>query len=324
MNAPSTWHEAYTASVTSAALLDIPARSVLHVTGADRIRFLHNFCTQAIDQLSVGASRETFFLTAQGKIVAHATVFIEQDRVALIGPAAQATALAQHLDRYVVRDDVQVVDASRQSLHRLLTGPNVSNLLEHTFPKLELADQHTVSIGNATEAELTLREVSWLDQPSWFVSALSTDGDLSLERWPDVVAGGEAAWHARRIESFWPEYGIDIDGSNLPQEVGRDQLTLHFQKGCYLGQETVARIDSMGHVNRQLVTIECAADATLMPGTKLTSDGKEIGQVTSHAFSPRRNACLAFAYVPTRNAEIGTAVMLNGLQGKIVKNGAAP
>ena len=90
---------------------------------------------------------------------------------------------------------------------------------------------------------------------------------------------------------------MDITEKNLPQEVARDQLAIHFQKGCYLGQETVARIDALGHVNRLLVGVRFESSETPAVGTELSRQGKAVGAVTSSAWSPRLNAAVALAYV---------------------------
>ncbi len=120
-----------------------------------------------------------------------------------------------------------------------------------------------------------------------------------------VAAGARgidhAAWDARRIEWGWPLQGLDITEKNLPQEVDRDRLAISFVKGCYLGQETVARIDALGHVNRTLAGVCFLAaqpGAPLpAPGLELTRDGKPAGHVTSSCYSPTLAAPLALAYL---------------------------
>jgi folate-binding protein YgfZ len=109
-----------------------------------------------------------------------------------------------------------------------------------------------------------------------------------------------------RIEAGVPLFGRDITADNLPQEIGRDQVAISFTKGCYLGQETVARIDALGHVNRQLVGVRFEGNEVPAVGTKLTAEGKEVGQVTSAAWSPKLAAPLAIALVRRGHAKAGT------------------
>jgi hypothetical protein len=100
---------------------------------------------------------------------------------------------------------------------------------------------------------------------------------------------------AVRIEAGLPLFGVDFNADNLPQEVGRDAVAISFTKGCYLGQETVARIDALGHVNRQLAGVRFSGEAAPAAETKLTHAGAEVGQVTSASYSPQLKAPLALA-----------------------------
>ena len=110
---------------------------------------------------------------------------------------------------------------------------------------------------------------------------------------------GAQAMHQARIERGTPWAGIDVTEANLPQELARDARTLSFTKGCYIGQETVARIDALGHVNRTLVGVRFGGPRreTHETAPEITLDGNPIGQVTSWAHSPRLGAPLALAYV---------------------------
>ena len=110
-----------------------------------------------------------------------------------------------------------------------------------------------------------------------------------------------------RLEAGVPLFGQDITDDNLPQEIGRDKLAISFTKGCYLGQETVARIDALGHVNRQLVGLRFEGGTVPPAGTKLVADGKEVGHVTIAAWSPKLDARLAMALVRRRKQGRHTA-----------------
>jgi folate-binding protein YgfZ len=102
-----------------------------------------------------------------------------------------------------------------------------------------------------------------------------------------------------------PLFGVDFDDSNFPQEVGRTEEAISFTKGCYLGQETVARIDALGHVNQQLAGVRF--DGTDLPatGVELTHAEKSVGRVTSSTFSPQLQAPLALAMLRREHTGIG-------------------
>ena len=116
------------------------------------------------------------------------------------------------------------------------------------------------------------------------------------------------AVESARLEAGVPLFGHDITADNLPQEVARDARAISFTKGCYLGQETVARIDALGHVNRLLVGLKFAGQAAPPTGTVLLAGQQDVGHVTSAAWSPRLAAPLALAYVRRSHAKKGSTL----------------
>jgi folate-binding protein YgfZ len=126
------------------------------------------------------------------------------------------------------------------------------------------------------------------------------------------------AVEAARIEAGAPLFGRDITLENLPQEVGRDAQAISFTKGCYLGQETVARIDALGHVNKLLVGVKFAGDQLPAARTPLRAGGKSAGEVTSAAWSPRLGAVLALAYVKRLLAKPGTRLESDAGSAEVV------
>ena len=106
-----------------------------------------------------------------------------------------------------------------------------------------------------------------------------------------------AAFDALRVEADMPLFGVDFDASNLPQEVARNDRAISFTKGCYLGQETVARIDALGHVNQELTGVRFEGAEVPAAGTELTHGGSVAGRVTTATFSPRLDGPLALAMV---------------------------
>jgi folate-binding protein YgfZ len=117
---------------------------------------------------------------------------------------------------------------------------------------------------------------------------------------------GRRAFDTARIEAGFPIYGRDISERNLPQEVARDELALSFVKGCYIGQETVARIDALGHVNRLLRGIKLHSDHVPADGTELRAAGQTIGEITSATCSPLLAAPMALAYIRRGYDQPGT------------------
>jgi len=135
-----------------------------------------------------------------------------------------------------------------------------------------------------------------------------------------AAACGEKAFRAARIENGTPLYAVDISEENLPQEIGRDQLAISFTKGCYLGQETVARIDALGHVNRILCGVRFSCDSVPGVGTPLFSDvpDKSVGQITSSCWSPRLKSPLALAFLKRGHHEPGMKLKWEGGAAEVI------
>jgi folate-binding protein YgfZ len=133
-----------------------------------------------------------------------------------------------------------------------------------------------------------------------------------------AIECGRDALETCRIEAGMPLFGRDITDDNLPQEVNRNAQAISFTKGCYLGQETVARIDALGHVNKLLVRLQFLGQGVPSTGSELTLDGKTVGHVTSATFSPRIGKALALAYVRTASTEPGTRLQSAGGDAVVV------
>ncbi len=111
----------------------------------------------------------------------------------------------------------------------------------------------------------------------------------------------------------------DISSENLPQEVNRDKQAISFTKGCYLGQETVARIDALGHVNRLFVAIRFDGMIDAIATSELTVDGKPAGRITSQSFSPQLSCTMALGYVRRQFAKPETMFQAGETTGQIVQ-----
>jgi hypothetical protein len=291
----------YRAARESAVWADFSDRTKLEVRGRDRARFLHNFCTNDIKRLKPGQGCEAFVTTAQGKIVAHLRVYCEPESLWLDTVPAMAEPLIRHFDRYIIADQVELLDRTA-SLHQwIVTGPRAADLLAATAAGTPLPN------GDLVHAEVQLAGV-----PSRVRgSSLLGDGGFDIlcdagsslavrtafER-SGLRAIGAETMAVLRIEAGTPQAGVDIDDTNLPQEVGRDRQAISFTKGCYLGQETVARIDAHGHVNRRLVGLVFPSCQAMAPrGSVLLAAGKEVGNVTSCAISPGLGSTIGLGYV---------------------------
>jgi len=270
--------------------------SVIDLVGKDAPAILHNLTTNVVKTLEPGGpGSETFITNLKGKCIGHVLAFRTEEGYRLIGAAGQSDAIVALLDQYTIREDAQprIEDASWQGwLAESLPGQTSHSLRQQS---IEIA---------GTPA--TLYDVPWLGlsadaEPGFRGRLVLTPVDMNFSgadigkaigaRTDDGEAGvgddvDTDTFHRLRIAAGYPWYGVDFDDSQLPQEVNREPETISFTKGCYLGQETVARLDALGKVQKKLVrwSIE-GADTPPAVDTKLFAEGeKPVGRLTSVAW----------------------------------------
>ena len=292
----------YDALMNAAGLIDLTSRGRIRVTGDDRARLLHAMSTNHIQGMQPGQGVYAFFLNAQGRILADAFILCFEDHFLLDTAADTRESLREHLDRYIIADDVTLDDVTDQTFALGLEGPKAREIAAAAampgpadrFAHIRWGDYTVASI--ASSAADGLR-----------IYGPEEDRDSALELLESagaIAASGQDA-EAARISSFRPSYGVDIDERTLPQE---SQLmdAVHFQKGCYLGQEIVERVRSRGHVNRLLMGFRISPGVTVARGAKVLFEGKEAGEVTSAT----AGAGLAFVRAP--GARSGSLAEIDG------------
>jgi len=310
---PRAEYEALTRGVAVARLLQ---RTQIEFTGDDRAAFLHNLCTNDIRRLQPGQGCEAFITNVQGKTIGHGYVFCEASSLLFDTVPGQGATLLPHLEKYHIREKVVVHDRSTEWSEILVAGDQAGDLvhrLSGVSPPVGRCDSVHVDPlfperPSRSAPAISLRRVD-LCGPQTFL--LSGETAAIEAAWAALLgAGARSCGHETvemaRIEAGTPLFGQDITDKNLPQELGRDALAISFTKGCYLGQETVARIDALGHVNQTLRGLRFHRQIVPTPGTVLTAADKTVAHVTSAAFSPRLNAPLALGYVRRGQTAAGT------------------
>jgi folate-binding protein YgfZ len=283
-------------------------RTQLELTGPDRARLLHNLCTNHILDLQPGDGCEAFVTNVRGKILGHVLVFCAEDSLTVDTVAGQADELISHLDKYAIQEDVEIHDRSQTWADLLVAGRELPELWESLALGPLPQAQYRQTAAEISGNPVAVRRVPMTAAPTLLVSGDTQTLDLLAESLSGAgaIACRPEPLETLRVEAGWPEYGRDITESNLPQEVNRDRQTLHFDKGCYLGQETVARIDAVGHVNWKLMGLQFSGPSVPAAGTELMHAGKTVGRVTSAVYSPRLNAPLAMGYVRREHEAPGT------------------
>jgi len=306
-------------------LADRSDRVRLEVAGPDRAKFLHNVTTNEVKRLPSGRGCEAFVTSLQGKTIAYVIMLAAEDRILVRTDPEGAGLALPHLRKYGVFDDVTIDDVTDETFEFHLAGPRADELVREIGGRLpeELEYAHV-----ATEIEgqpvRIIRESPTVLPGLTLIGARSsaqTVRDVLLDRGRDfdLFELDPQTFDVLRIEAGTPVFGKDISEKSLPQEIGRDDRAINFVKGCYLGQETVARIDAVGHVNQILRGLRIEpSSACPAPGWVLKDEDKRVGLVTSAAFSPHSHTTVALAMVRTSHSNPGTVLGLGPPDGASV------
>jgi folate-binding protein YgfZ len=272
------------ALLEAAGLVDRSNRDVLRVTGPDRLAFLHSLTTQQLEGLAPWHGGEALVLSPQGHVEHHLVLADDGESTWLDVEPGAARPLADFLDsmRFLMQADV--ADVSDDWALLSVVGPDT----ERALPRLDGAEPYDV-----TPLDGVVPAASGPGGGAGFARRMPGPGaraaDLLLPRGGvEAVAdslglplSGLAAYDALRVEAGRPRLGVDTDHRSLPHELGWIGTAVHLSKGCYRGQETVARVHNLGHPPRRLVRLHLDGSVERLPGTgdAISSGEKQVGYV---------------------------------------------
>jgi folate-binding protein YgfZ len=307
-------NDAHNALAAAALFFDQTHRARLEVTGPDRARFLQNLTTQDVKRLNPGEGREAFVTSPQGKTLGYVTILAAHERIVVRTEREGLAPVLPHLSKYGVFDDVTLDDVSDRTFEVHLAGPASEAVLRQAGAELPEAGELRHAETHVGGSRVRVVRESPTGRPGWTLIGDRADTTSvsavidQVGRSFGMVRIDPEGFEPLRIEAGTPAAGRDVTPENLPQEVGRDDRTINFVKGCYLGQETVARIDALGHVNKLLRGLLIPGTEPPPPGSVIDAGGKPVGAVTSAAFSLGRGCVVALGYVRTTHAAHGTPV----------------
>ena len=271
-------------------------RTSIEITGNDRVKFLHNFCTADIKKLQPGELCEAFVLNLKGKLLGLVHVACHAAHLSVNTVSGQADVLMTHWNTFRIREQVAFRETTNELVWIFLFAQsNEGNAANSVVPQLASSWFQTVQFGCET-IQLSRGEFAG---PGWLLELKRDDRAkiFSTLAETNAVAATQEQLAAHRIRYRTPWYGVDADTETLPQEMQRDALAISFTKGCYLGQETVARIDAIGHVNRLLVCLRVSAPVDVALPVALTQNQKEVGKLTSAVWSELDSSHIALATI---------------------------
>ena len=306
------WEAEYRAFRQGAGLFRPPSVTQVEVTGSQRAEFLNRLSTNRVDRIQAGEGLETFLADANGRILHYVFVYAGPESLVLHTAAGMGKSLCSHLDYYLIREDVQLHDRSSQWGALILAGPQSADIVQRlTAAHLPSGAEYIANITTEWNGRpLMVRRMQERGFQNFHLAGDAGDmGSLwQALRQLGATSCGMRALESVRIEEGFPVIGLDITDKTLPQEVGRNEKAISLNKGCYLGQEIVARIDSRGAVNKILSGIRFPTTDVPTAGGELSHGGQPVGQITSAAYSPGFGASVALAYVRRQFHEPGSVL----------------
>jgi tRNA-modifying protein YgfZ len=299
--------QALEAANSGSMLVDRSHWGQILVSGEDRLRFLHNQSTADFNALKPGSSCNTVFVNSTGRTIDLALALILENEVLLMVSPGKGNAIFQLLDRYIFFADKVTIQETTQASFSLI-GPQSHQILATLQSEIPSGFQQTVDIDG-----ILVRIVadSGLGLPGY---TLFMDAAAAPQIWQKLVdlgaiPGGEECWEELRIHQGRPAVDRELTTDYNPLEVGLWQ-TISFTKGCYIGQETIARLNTYKGVKQYLWGIELEGTAEI--GSDLILDDTKVGTLTSC------NGQRGLAYLKSKVGGVGLQVQVGNTTGKIV------
>ena len=289
---------AYQAALTDVAIFDRSVVGKLSLIGLDAVPFLHNLCTNDIKNLKVGDGCEAYLCDPRAKVLHQLWVDRTALGLRLETVPGQDEALNKTLDRYLISEQVEIINETNMLKQFHIAGPKAGSILAESL-KIVIPQQE---FSHTTVNNMRVRRRDILGLKGYDLIG----GDIALS----LPAGDTATYETLRVEAGSPEYGKDIDETRFVMEVARAERAVSFTKGCFPGQEPIVMArDRAGFVNRAFLGMKVLEGGVIPHGTKLTNNGQDVGIVTSSVLSPRLNAPLAIGYVKRGHQERGTKLL---------------
>jgi folate-binding protein YgfZ len=293
------------AAERGALVVPAPELGTIAVNGSERTSWINGLLTCDLAGLSPGKATYGLVLVKIGRILADAWVLPAGERLLLGVPRDRVGLLREHLEKYLMMEDASHADASAEFSWALVHGPRATELVT------EVPALHG---GFGGAFDITGLGGGVIAAPKERMAALLDD---MTRRGPDIVTGSDADWNELRVRRGVPRFGVDFGDKNYPQEASLERIAVSFQKGCYLGQEVVCRLEMRGHVIKRIVPVRLVGDPP-EAGTEVHSpEGKALGTVSSAA-PEEPDGALALAMVRLDFTEPGTKLEIAGREATVV------
>ena len=293
-------------------LVDISNRGKLILSGKEHIKFLQGMLSNDVSSLNTSEGNYATTLTVKGKMISDMRVFKESESVYIDLEPGLNDKLRDHLVKFRLSYKADIDDITNLYSLFHLFGPCVTEKISKVFSnKIESMLENSFLICNIDNIEIKIFKVNRTGETGYDFLIKNDKGsqfwELINSFKPNLI--GLDSLETLRIEAGIPIYGKDMDESTIPIEAGLWNA-LDFEKGCYIGQEVIARIKWRGRVNWHLVGIE-SKESQLMVGSKIYIDDKEVGRITSSTYSPTCEKYLSLGYIRREYKDVGTYLKIS-------------
>ena len=296
------------------------------IRGPDAVQFISNFTTADIHGLQEYEGCDGFFCDARGWILEMAILLRIDDGLLIRVARGRGHGLAAHLDRYHIREELTICQTQEELHSVLVSGNQIKIWLEEYFDisvpakryqQLQARDRDNPFSTRLTLA--TLMPVDWVSSECFLITVPGERKDVlqSSLLATGLQDGADEMITFSRLRQGWPSAN-DILEKTLPQEVGLNDRAISLTKGCYLGQETVARLDALGHVNRRLAVLAVEQGESTTVGDNVASNNEVVAQVTSVGCLGKQGATLAMAIIPLKSMQQEANLTVAGKAANVV------
>jgi folate-binding protein YgfZ len=305
------------AARTSTALVDRSHWGVIALSGDDRLRFIHNQTTNAFLTRQPGEWCDTVFVTSTARTMDLVTAYVTDDAVLLLTSPGQDQRLMDWMDRYIFpADKVALKNLTTDIATFSLLGPDSPGLLQQIgvspMPQGGAA-QHCLAAVNGVSVRVAVGSGITLDGYTLLVDVDQAEAIWTALLEAGAVPAGEVAWNQLRIQQGRPMPEAELTEDYNPLEAGLWH-TISFDKGCYIGQETIARLNTYQGVKQQLWGLQLSA--AVPPGTSIMVGDEKVGTLTSMLATA--NGPMGLGYIRTKAGGAGLNVSVGNAQGTVV------
>jgi len=308
----------------SAGICDLSFRGRLCVLGADRVKFLNGQVTNNVKDLRTGEGCYAALVSAKGKIQSDLHIYILENEILLEFEPGLNEAVQQRLEKYIIAEDAQVADVSAHYGLWSVQGPKAAAVIKPWNFAISEKPNALAKIDDPALGEIYVMNRVRTRSAGYdmFVPSAAMPAVASQLVTAATETGGRfCGWRAletARLEAGLPRFGADMDETNLASEA-LDTGAISYSKGCYIGQEVIARIRTYGQVAKALHGLRLPDNLPALPvkGDKLYLGDKEAGYITSATASPRLKANIALGYVRREANQTGTELLLQTPSAKV-------